>query len=139
MDHNVGRRFSPDNKELINYYMRLKLLGLDEDVDDMITEVDFFKHEPWDLLLRHLFILREVTINGNDQVWYFIYKLDRYSNGTQVKRKTRTGYKVTSKYCIVFNRNSTKEIGIKKILTYYIGRVSEGVKTNWIIHEYHPT
>ncbi|GAV61919.1 NAM domain-containing protein, partial [Cephalotus follicularis] len=96
----------------------------------MIAEVDFFKHEPWDL----------PAIKGNDQVWYFIYKLDRYSNGTQVKRKTRSGYwKVTSKDRIVLNRDSTKEIGIKKILTYYIGHVSESVKTNWIIHEYHPT
>ncbi|MFS7926670.1 putative transcription factor NAM family [Helianthus anomalus] len=43
-----GFRFSPTDDELISYYLKKKLQGCDNCVD-IIPEVDFCRHEPWDL------------------------------------------------------------------------------------------
>lgn len=43
-----GFRFSPTDDELISYYLKKKLQGSDNCVD-IIPEVDFCRHEPWDL------------------------------------------------------------------------------------------
>jgi hypothetical protein len=45
----VGFRFRPTDQELVNYYLRNKLLGNDELVNNAIAEVDVFKYKPWDL------------------------------------------------------------------------------------------
>lgn len=43
-----GFRFSPTDDELISYYLKKKVQGNDSCVD-IIPEVDFCRHEPWDL------------------------------------------------------------------------------------------
>lgn len=45
----VGFRFRPTDEELVNYYLRNKLLGNDSIVNNVIAEVDVFKFVPWDL------------------------------------------------------------------------------------------
>lgn len=57
-----GFRFSPTDEELISYYLKKKLEGSDKCVE-VISEVEIWKHEPWDLpgtfplLFFFLFIL----------------------------------------------------------------------------------
>ena len=43
-----GFRFSPTDEELICFYLKKKVEGLDNSVD-VIPEVDICRFEPWDL------------------------------------------------------------------------------------------
>lgn len=43
-----GFRFSPTDEELIEYYLKKKLMGSDKCVE-IIPEVDICRHQPWDL------------------------------------------------------------------------------------------
>lgn len=42
-----GFGFHPTDVELISHYLKLKILG--RNFDELIPEVDIYKHEPWDL------------------------------------------------------------------------------------------
>jgi hypothetical protein len=44
----VGYGFRPTDEELVNHYLKFKMLGEDSQVSD-IAEVDVCKWEPWDL------------------------------------------------------------------------------------------
>lgn len=44
----VGFRFHPTDEELVDHYLKLKILGMDSHVD-IIPEVYVCKWEPWDL------------------------------------------------------------------------------------------
>lgn len=44
----LGFGFHPTDVELISYYLKRKNLGLKVD-DEVIPELDIYKHEPWDL------------------------------------------------------------------------------------------
>ena len=43
-----GFRFSPTDEQLISYYLKKKLEGLEKCVE-VISEVEMTKYEPWDL------------------------------------------------------------------------------------------
>jgi hypothetical protein len=45
----VGFRLRPTDVELVNHYLKSKLLGNDDIVKDVIAEIDLCKFEPWDL------------------------------------------------------------------------------------------
>ncbi|KAK4857044.1 hypothetical protein QYF36_023988 [Acer negundo] len=44
-----GFRFSPTDVELISYYLKKKMEGLDKCME-VIAQIEFCKYEPWDLL-----------------------------------------------------------------------------------------
>ncbi|XP_038708733.1 NAC domain-containing protein 71-like [Tripterygium wilfordii] len=127
-----GYRFHPTEEELINHYLQKKMLGYENQVS-AIAEVDICKYEPWELPMKS-------KLPSNDYIWYFFGRPDyKYRNSKRANRKTKDGYwKVTGKKRSIKNRANNKTIGIKKNLVFYRGRVPEGVKTTWIIHEYHP-
>ena len=52
-----GFRFSPTNEELISYYLKKKLQGNDYSVE-VISQLDIWKFEPWDLPGNFLFFNR---------------------------------------------------------------------------------
>lgn len=68
--------------------------------------------------------------------WYFFsYKDRKYPSGTRTNRATAAGFwKATGRDKAVFSRN--KVIGLRKTLVFYKGRAPNGMKTNWIMHEY---
>lgn len=43
-----GFRFHPTDEELVNYYLKRKISGLEIELD-IIPEVDLYKCEPWEL------------------------------------------------------------------------------------------
>ncbi|KAJ0111663.1 hypothetical protein Patl1_00721 [Pistacia atlantica] len=126
----VGMRFRPTEEEIILYYLERKMGGLDFPVH-CINEVDVLKYEPWDL--------PDLSARPDNTMWYFFnaptYK---YAKSKRTNRTTGAGYwKVTGKDRPIWDDRGTKVIGIKKNLVFYLHRFPNGVKTNWVIHEYH--
>ncbi|WOK92839.1 NAC domain-containing protein [Canna indica] len=128
MDLPPGFRFHPTDEELVNYYLKRKIHGLKIELD-IIPEVDLYKCEPWELSDKSF-------LPSRDPEWYFFGPRDRkYPNGCRTNRATRAGYwKSTGKDRRVCYRN--RAIGMKKTLVYYKGRAPQGLRTDWVMHEY---
>ncbi|KAK9117999.1 hypothetical protein Scep_016092 [Stephania cephalantha] len=123
-----GFRFHPTDEELVNYYLKRKILGLRIELD-IIPEVDLYKCEPWELAEKSF-------LPSRDPEWYFFGPRDRkYPNGFRTNRATRAGYwKSTGKDRRVSFQS--RAIGMKKTLVYYRGRAPQGIRTDWVMHEY---
>ncbi|XP_052187654.1 NAC domain-containing protein 40-like [Diospyros lotus] len=121
-----GFRFSPNDEELISFYLSKKLQGCDECVE-VIAEVDLCKYDPWDLPAK--------AVIQSDNEWFFFSPRGRkYPNGTQSKRATESGYwKATGKERNV--KSGSNAIGTKRTLVFHKGRAPKGERTEWIMHE----
>nr|VDD53003.1 unnamed protein product [Brassica oleracea] len=157
-----GFRFHPTDEELVSYYLKRKVLGKPVRFD-AIGEVDIYKHEPWDLagslicssvlfftclnissLIFFFFILLCCVcvflvfsrLKTRDQEWYFYSALDKkYGNGARMNRATNKGYwKATGKDREI--RRDVQILGMKKTLVFHSGRAPDGLRTNWVMHEY---
>ncbi|XP_072974752.1 NAC domain-containing protein 54-like [Typha angustifolia] len=123
-----GFRFHPTDEELVNYYLKRKIHGLKIELD-IIPEIDLYKCEPWELAEKSF-------LPSRDPEWYFFGPRDRkYPNGFRTNRATRAGYwKSTGKDRRVICQS--RAIGMKKTLVYYRGRAPQGIRTDWVMHEY---
>lgn len=127
----VGFRFHPTDDELINHYLKYKIVG-QESLVQYIPQVDICNYEPWELP-------KQSNDQTGDRQWFFFSAQDfKYSNGRRSNRATRTGYwKSTGKDRKIMAPGTRTLIGTKKTLVFYSGRVPNGNRTNWVIHEYH--
>ncbi|KAK6260468.1 NAC domain - like 10 [Theobroma cacao] len=132
----TGYRFHPTDFELLHYYLKNKNLGREALVQAIAEVEDICGLEPWELPGHS-------NIHSGDQVWYFFYRPNyKYRNSTRIKRTTNEGYwKRTGNPRKVMARDLETEIGEKRTLVFYKGRVSDDNKnkTGWIIHEYELT
>ncbi|CAL0314296.1 unnamed protein product [Lupinus luteus] len=124
-----GFRFHPTDEELIDYYLKKKVASKRIDLD-VIKDVDLYKIEPWDL--------QELCKLGTDEQaeWYFFsHKDKKYPTGTRTNRATKAGFwKATGRDKAIYLKHSL--IGMRKTLVFYKGRAPNGLKSDWIMHEY---
>lgn len=124
-----GFRFHPTEEELVGYYLNRKVNDLKIDLD-VITDIDLYRMEPWDIQDRCKLGYEEQS------EWYFFSHKDRkYPTGTRTNRATAAGFwKATGRDKAVLSKE--KLIGMRKTLVFYRGRAPNGRKTDWIMHEY---
>ncbi|KAJ3701747.1 hypothetical protein LUZ61_005452 [Rhynchospora tenuis] len=120
-----GFRFHPTDEELVMHYLCRRCAGQPINVP-IIAEIDLYKFDPWDLPAMAMY---------GEKEWYFFSPRDRkYPNGCRPNRAAGSGYwKATGADKPV---GSPKPVAIKKALVFYAGKPPNGVKTNWIMHEY---
>ncbi|KAE9601340.1 hypothetical protein Lal_00023712 [Lupinus albus] len=120
-----GFRFHPTDDELVNHYLCRKCAS-HSIAAPIIKEIDLYKFDPWQLPGMAAY---------GEKEWYFFSPRDRkYPNGSRPNRAAGTGYwKATGADKPI---GKPKTLGIKKALVFYVGKAPEGVKTNWIMHEY---
>ncbi|KAM0937463.1 putative transcription factor NAM family [Dioscorea sansibarensis] len=124
-----GFHFHPTDEELVLHYLCRKVTYQCLPVPIM-TEVDLYKYDPWELPDKALFGQRE---------WYFLTPRDRkYPNGSRPNKAAGRGYwKATGADEPVSPAGgggwwgSVRPLGIKKALVFYSGKAPD-----WIMHEY---
>ncbi|KAL6525221.1 hypothetical protein OROMI_030814 [Orobanche minor] len=124
-----GFRFHPTEEELVGYYLKRKINSLKIDLD-VITDIDLYRMEPWDIEGRCKLGYEE------QNEWYFFSHKDRkYPTGTRTNRATTAGFwKATGRDKAILSKE--KLIGMRKTLVFYKGRAPNGRRTDWIMHEY---
>ncbi|KAL7613999.1 NAC domain-containing protein 7 [Lactuca sativa] len=124
-----GFRFHPTDEELVDYYLRKKINSRTIELD-VIRDVDLYKIEPWDLQD----LCRLGTEEQND--WYFFsHKDKKYPTGSRTNRATAAGFwKATGRDKAIYSKHEL--VGMRKTLVFYKGRAPNGLKSDWIMHEY---
>ncbi|CAI0432448.1 unnamed protein product [Linum tenue] len=128
----VGFRFHPRDDELVNYYLRYKLLG--ENTGSIsIPEIKVYSFDPWELL--------GWMDNKLDEWIFYCYcpRHYKYVNSKRSNRTTKNGHwKPTGKVREVKMKRTKKKIGTKKTLVFYKKEEgsSKGIITQYVMHEY---
>ncbi|XP_024162502.1 NAC domain-containing protein 53 [Rosa chinensis] len=120
-------KFFPSEDQLIKF-LKMKIDGR---YSGFISEINLYKHEPWDL--------PALSVVKFSEEWFFFTENSRkYKTSDRSNRQTEKGYwHETSKEVPVVNTNDkSKVIGRKRFLVFYKGRASRKEKTNWVMQEY---
>lgn len=132
-----GFRFHPTDEELVGYYLKRKVEGLEIELE-VIPVIDLYKFDPWELPEKSF-------LPGRDLEWFFFCPRDRkYPNGSRTNRATKAGYwkatgkdrKVVCQFSPSTSTTSSTVTGYRKTLVFYRGRAPLGDRTDWIMHEY---
>ncbi|XP_072950543.1 NAC domain-containing protein 104-like [Typha angustifolia] len=112
-----GFRFFPSDEELVVHFLRRKSASLPCQ-PDIIPTIDLHHHDPWDLNGK--------ALQGGNQ-WYFF------------THKTQTRSSPNGHWSHAGGRDEpVTSVGVKKTFIFYCGdQPHEGIKTNWVMHEYH--
>lgn len=129
MEDLPGFRFHPTEEELLEFYLKNKVLGKKSRCD-VIGLLNIYRHDPWDL--------PELATIG-EREWYFFVPRDRkHGSVGRPNRTTQKGFwKATgSDKKIIGLSNPKNIIGLKKTLVFYTGRAPRGSKTDWVMNEF---
>ncbi|CAN4125192.1 unnamed protein product [Withania somnifera] len=124
-----GFRFHPTEEELLEFYLKNKVLGR-KLRRDVIGLLNIYRHDPWDL--------PGLAIIG-EREWYFFVPRDRkHGSGGRPNRITQNGFwKATGSDKKIYGLSHPKNIvGLKKTLVFYTGRAPRGLKTDWVMNEF---
>ncbi|KAG2305752.1 hypothetical protein Bca52824_025500 [Brassica carinata] len=125
-----GFRFHPTDEELVGFYLSKKvLLKKSSKIDEIISQIDIYKFDPWDLPRSR---------NMEKESYFFCQRGRKYRNSIRPNRVTGSGFwKATGIDKPVYSDGSRKDvIGLKKTLVYYLGSAGKGSKTDWMMHEF---
>uniref|UniRef100_A0A0E0K6M5 NAC domain-containing protein n=1 Tax=Oryza punctata TaxID=4537 RepID=A0A0E0K6M5_ORYPU len=146
-----GFRFYPSDEELVCHYLHNKVVnqhrfagvggGAAGGGGGTMVEVDLHTHEPWEL--------PDVAKLSTNEWYFFSFRDRKYATGLRTNRATKSGYwKATGKDRVIHNPKLTTTmhaaaahrrasiVGMRKTLVFYRGRAPNGVKTNWVMHEF---
>ncbi|PKI68492.1 NAC domain-containing protein 92-like [Punica granatum] len=142
--HIPGLDFDPSSILLLTHYLKQRILDHFHSGNPnysmnhhLIPDIELYKWDPEELP-RQYDRLAEARSNGR-QWFFFCLRKENYRNNSRSERTIpNVGYwKITSSDKKVKSEDTGKEIGKKKTLTFYRGRSSSGIVTNWGMHEYH--
>ncbi|OIV92814.1 hypothetical protein TanjilG_00948 [Lupinus angustifolius] len=132
-----GFRFHPTDEELVGYYLKRKVEGLEIELE-VIPVIDLYKFDPWELPEKSF-------LPNRDLEWFFFCPRDRkYPNGSRTNRATKAGYwkatgkdkKVVCQFSPSTSTTTSVVTGYRKTLVFYRGRAPLGDRTDWVMHEY---
>ncbi|KAH9324615.1 hypothetical protein KI387_004793, partial [Taxus chinensis] len=123
-----GYCFHPTDEELVGYYLERKVYGRSL-TENVISEADPYKYEPWDLRDKS-------CVQGRGSKLYFFSPINgKFSKGTRAVRATEAGcWKISGKDQTISARSGAR--AIKKTKVFYRGHATHGEITNWQMHEY---
>ncbi|XP_015057729.1 NAC transcription factor 32-like [Solanum pennellii] len=130
-DHNFvyppGYRFCPHDEELILHYLKKKVMN--EFLPyNIIKDVNLYKYCPNELA-------ENFPILGEKEWYFFTPRRRKYPNGERPNRAAGTGYwKATGADKPIIHKKV--KVGFRKALVFYEGKPPNGIKTNWIMHEF---
>ncbi|XP_031376000.1 protein NTM1-like 9 isoform X1 [Punica granatum] len=142
--HIPGLDFDPSSIQLLAHYLKQRILDHFHSGDPnystnhhLIPDIELYNWDPEELP-RQYDRLAEARSNGR-QWFFFCLRKEKYRNNNRSKRIVpNAGYwKITSSDKKVKSKDTGEEIGKKKALTFYQGRSSSGITTNWGMHEYY--
>ncbi|OMO69501.1 No apical meristem (NAM) protein [Corchorus olitorius] len=120
-------RFRPTDVELLDVFLKRKVVQGRNFATKSITELDIYKHAPWELPLR-----------SEDFMWFFFCPvvMQKYgTGGRSSNRASEFGYwKPSGKDRAI--KCMGKSLGVMKTLVFYRGKAPKGERTNWVVHEY---
>ncbi|KAJ9147541.1 hypothetical protein P3X46_029691 [Hevea brasiliensis] len=116
-----GFRFCPTDTQLLLFYLKKKILGLNDHID-LVPTIDVYASNPYHLPLS------EFKYGQPNEYWYF------YSNRRRGKILTVDGYYYLSSRRTIFDGKEL--IGFVRTLDFYHGRPPCGTKSRWSIQEY---
>ncbi|KAJ4773557.1 NAC domain-containing protein 100 [Rhynchospora pubera] len=125
-----GFRFHPSDEELVSYYLCKKVAN-ERLLGATMIEVDLHNVEPWEL--------PDAAKLCADEWYFFSFRDRKYATGLRTNRATKTGYwKATGKDRTIRDPSSCNSsvMGMRKTLVFYQGRAPNGIKTNWVMHEF---
>ncbi|XP_044476459.1 NAC domain-containing protein 1-like isoform X2 [Mangifera indica] len=123
---------------LMCYFFDMKIISLLEKKrihpdfsDPEVNQDDIYKFDP-----PNLPGLSES--DSDEQGWYFFCEpYYKYAKSERVNRQTPGGYWTITGGGSDLRNKRGQVIGSKKILVFYLGDSSNGVKTDWVMHEFY--
>ncbi|KAK4746435.1 hypothetical protein SAY87_012747 [Trapa incisa] len=138
-----GLNFNPTGDELLAHYLKQRILDLRSGDPNystnrhLIPDIELYNWDPEDLPTQYSSLSR--TRCSGRQWFFFCRRVEKYRNSNRSERTVSgSGYwKITGSDTKVTSEDTGAEIGKKKKLTFYRGRIPNGTMTSWGMHEYH--
>ncbi|XP_031376005.1 NAC domain-containing protein 71-like [Punica granatum] len=145
--HIPGLDFDPSSIQLLNHYLKQRNLDYFHSGDPsystnchLIPDIELYNWDPEELPGQYYICVGLADARSNGRQWFFFcLRKVKYRNSSRSERTVQNvGYwNITSSDKKVKSEDTGEEIGKKKTLTFYRGRIPSGIKTNWGMHEYY--